>query len=72
MKRAGLVFLLALAFALGAAEKVKYAFLSSTLLPVKDIAFRSGFRNVTVFTAAFKDRFGLPPREYRERKSGMP
>lgn len=52
--------------------RIAEAFLSSTLLPVKDIAFRSGFRNITVFTAAFKNRFGMPPREYRERKSGTP
>jgi|GEM_PF-1175804 len=52
--------------------RIAEAFLSSTLLPVKDIAFCSGFRNVTVFTATFKKRFGMPPREYRERKSGMP
>lgn len=42
------------------------AFLSSTVLPVKEIALRSGFRNSTVFTEAFKKHFGMSPREYRK------
>lgn len=32
---------------------------------ISDIAFAHGFRDLSHFTHAFKDRFGLAPREYR-------
>lgn len=46
--------------------------LADTDLPVGEIGGQVGFSNSAYFTARFKKRFGLPPREYRafRRASG--
>ena len=33
-------------------------------VPIKDIAFRVGYRHVTNFITAFTARYGAPPRQY--------
>jgi len=38
-------------------------------VPVTDVAFAVGYETHEAFTRAFKARFGLPPREFRERHS---
>lgn len=43
--------------------------LKTTQLPVKDICFRTGFSNESVFCTAFKKDLGLTPSEYRETVS---
>jgi AraC-like DNA-binding protein len=35
---------------------------------ITEVAFRTGFNNVTHFGYAFKRRFGVSPREYRQRR----
>lgn len=40
--------------------------LKTTLLPVKDICFRTGFSNESVFCTAFKKVLGITPSEYRD------
>jgi AraC-like DNA-binding protein len=42
--------------------------LSSTALPVADIAFTSGFNSIEYFTAAFKQKYKCPPATYRQKK----
>lgn len=39
--------------------------LKTTRLPVKQICFRTGFSNESVFCTAFKNNWGLTPSEYR-------
>ncbi len=34
---------------------------------VKDIAHSVGYRNLSYFDRVFRNRYGLPPREYREK-----
>ena len=46
--------------------------LSSTNLPVADIAIRSGFRDPTAFRAVFTRRFGVSPRKFRSKQRGLP
>lgn len=42
--------------------------LSISQLPVTDICFASGFQTLSHFERAFKHKFGLAPRLYRERQ----
>lgn len=37
---------------------------------IQDVAAECGFTGSTVFSRAFSERYGLPPREYRARMSG--
>jgi AraC family transcriptional regulator len=39
--------------------------LKSTTLPVMDVAFSSGFNSIEYFTAAFKNRYKIPPVRFR-------
>lgn len=41
--------------------------LEKTQLPVQDIAHQVGFKDSANFSTAFKERFGLPPREFRQQ-----
>ena len=41
--------------------------LSATALPVIEIASRVGYENQSKFSAAFRKKFGISPREYRQR-----
>lgn len=43
------------------------ALLQQTSLAVQDIAYEIGFTNSANFATAFKDRFGLTPREFRQQ-----
>jgi len=40
-------------------------------LPISTIARRLGFTDSSHFTRAFKDRYGLSPREYRADERGQ-
>lgn len=42
--------------------------LSSSDLPVSDVAYRSGFKDQNYFSRRFKKSFGLPPLQYRKAK----
>ena len=42
--------------------------LAETDLPVTEIAFRSGFRSLRRFNAAFADLFKEPPSDFRKRR----
>ena len=50
-------------------EKAK-SFLSSTALPVSEIAFKSGFCDNSYLSKVFKAREGISPRKFRVRISG--
>ncbi|WP_205077555.1 response regulator [Marinobacter salexigens] len=52
-------------------ERMKEArgLLQRTNLPVKDISLQVGFTDSGNFATAFKDRFGLTPREFRQQHS---
>lgn len=41
----------------------------SVRLPVSDIAYKSGFSDISHFNHLFKRRFGMTPSDYRERAS---
>lgn len=43
--------------------------LQQTQQPVQDIAYEVGFTDSANFATAFKDRFGLTPREFRQKTS---
>lgn len=45
------------------------AILAATEERVSVISYQVGFRDVSNFNHAFKKRFGVTPREYRERHS---
>jgi len=47
--------------------KAAETYLSSTELPVKEIAFRTGFGDIYYFSKMFRKRIGVPPAEYRKR-----
>ncbi len=40
---------------------------SSILLAIQGIAYQIGFKESANFTTAFKDRFGLTPRDFRQK-----
>jgi len=40
---------------------------AAAALSISDICLRWGFNSSSYFSRAFKDRFGVPPREYRNR-----
>lgn len=46
---------------LGVAKRL----LCDTDMPIRDVAFKTGFATVKYFSAAFKDAFGSTPNEYR-------
>jgi AraC-like DNA-binding protein len=41
--------------------------LSETVLSVTDVCFSTGFENIAHFSKVFKERFGLPPSEFRQQ-----
>ena len=41
--------------------------LSSTTLPVADIIESVGYDNTSYFYRKFKEKYGMSPKEYRER-----
>ncbi|RBW51428.1 response regulator [Marinobacter sp. F3R11] len=43
------------------------ALLQKTRLPVQDIAHQVGYKDSANFSTAFKERFGLSPREFRQQ-----
>ncbi|WP_339310214.1 AraC family transcriptional regulator [Paenibacillus sp. FSL M7-0896] len=47
-------------------DKAK-ALLAETALSVTDICFTTGFENIAHFSKVFKERFGLPPSEFRRQ-----
>jgi AraC family transcriptional regulator, exoenzyme S synthesis regulatory protein ExsA len=40
--------------------------LAETMLSVTDVCFSTGFENIAHFSKVFKERFGLPPSEFRK------
>lgn len=44
------------------------ALLQQTQLSVQDVAYQVGFKDSTNFATAFKGRFGLSPREFRQQQ----
>ena len=42
--------------------------LETTALPVTEVAFHSGFANVSYFIRSFKDRYNVSPLQYRKQK----
>ncbi|WP_234489489.1 helix-turn-helix domain-containing protein [Paenibacillus sp. S28] len=41
--------------------------LAETVLSVTDVCFSTGFENIAHFSKVFKERFGLPPSEFRRQ-----
>ena len=41
--------------------------LSTTRLPLKDVAARSGFRRAGYLSVVFREKLGVSPSEYRAR-----
>lgn len=41
--------------------------LAETALSVTDVCFSTGFENIAHFSKVFKERFGLPPSEFRQQ-----
>jgi len=39
-------------------------------LSISEVAYRSGFNDISHFNHVFKRRFGLTPSEYRARRAG--
>ena len=52
-------------------KRLSYAslLLTASTKPVNEIAFESGFLDVTHFIRVFKEKFGLPPLQFRLHKS---
>ncbi|MFA7552634.1 MAG: DNA-binding response regulator [Spongiibacteraceae bacterium] len=50
-------------------ERMKEArtLLQQTQLAIQDVAYQTGFNDSANFATAFKDRFGLTPREFRQQ-----
>ena len=50
--------------------RITYAkeLLETTALPVTEVAFHSGFANVSYFIRSFKDRYSISPLQYRKQK----
>jgi AraC family transcriptional regulator, arabinose operon regulatory protein len=42
--------------------------LASTSTPIKEIAYKAGYRHTSSFVRAFKTHFGVPPTQYRASK----
>lgn len=42
---------------------------AETAVPISDIAYRYGFSDSAHFSRLFRERFGMPPREFRRRES---
>ncbi|WP_255654426.1 AraC family transcriptional regulator [Cohnella sp. REN36] len=40
--------------------------LAETALSATDVCFSTGFENIAHFSKVFKERFGLPPSEFRQ------
>lgn len=51
------------------AQRLEHArnLLLNSRLNVSEVCYESGFKNVSHFNKAFKDRYQLPPRQYRQR-----
>ncbi|WP_343069201.1 AraC family transcriptional regulator [Cohnella thailandensis] len=43
--------------------------LAATALSVTDVCYSTGFENIAHFSKVFKERFGLPPSEFRNKMS---
>lgn len=56
------------AFRLEYAEKLMLSV--SVNVPIKEISFRSGFAAAASFSAAFKNKHGIPPAQWREARLG--
>lgn len=52
-------------------ERMKEAknLLEKTQFPVQDIAYQIGFKDSANFATAFKEKFGLTPREFRQQSN---
>ena len=50
--------------------QVAAAMLVSTGMPIKELAYTTGYRHTSSFVRAFKNHFGLPPTCYR-RSAGQ-
>jgi AraC family transcriptional regulator len=48
--------------------RVARQLLETTSIPIKEVAFRSGFRHVSSFTTAFQNASGETPGQYRRRR----
>jgi AraC family transcriptional regulator of arabinose operon len=48
--------------------QVAAAMLVSTGMPIKEIAYTTGYRHTSSFVRAFKNHFGLSPTCYRRRQ----
>ncbi len=46
------------------------ALLSQTTLPIKEIAFRTGYQDPLIFSKAFRKCFDLSPKQYRQVRAG--
>ena len=54
-----------------AEKRLQYAelLLDTTQKNINEIAYDSGFENVSHFSRVFKEKFGLPPLQYRKQKT---
>jgi AraC family transcriptional regulator of arabinose operon len=48
--------------------QVAAAMLESTGMPIKELAYTTGYRHTSSFVRAFKNHFGLSPTGYRRRQ----
>lgn len=46
--------------------------LSHTDMPITEVSFQSGFESQRTFNRAFRDFYGMSPREYRKSLTGQP
>ncbi|MGP4041486.1 AraC family transcriptional regulator [Gracilibacillus sp. D59] len=49
-------------------KQVKYLLEAEEKKPVQEIAYESGFENISHFSRYFKEKIGMPPREYRKKR----
>ncbi|QGH33931.1 helix-turn-helix domain-containing protein [Gracilibacillus salitolerans] len=49
-------------------KQVKYLLEAEEKKPVQEIAYESGFENISHFSRYFKEKIGIPPREYRKKR----
>ncbi|MBC7935386.1 MAG: helix-turn-helix transcriptional regulator [Rhizobacter sp.] len=54
-------------------KRLEYAgmLLNNSARPVNEIAFESGFENITHFNRVFKQKFGASPLQFRQQTSGQ-
>jgi AraC-like DNA-binding protein len=48
-------------------QKAKY-YLQHEQLSISEVAFKTGFSSATYFSTAFKNKFGLTPTEFKDKK----